>query len=115
MLVDIVFKQLEECSPIVTTHNVGSKRVLLSNGPEGVITQLAIGYLKNGESTESHQHHTMDEIFFIIAGDLTIFTDNKEYQCKNGTFIGIPAGFMHSLLCKSVDCSFFYLGINTAL
>lgn len=83
---------------IITSHNVGEKRVLVdSNSTPTNITQIAVTSLKQGEIAESHVHQTMEEYFLIRRGEAEIIVDNEVFICKTDDFIQIPPKSTHRL------------------
>ena len=106
-----IIRELSEIVAMPTTHEVGSKKVLLSsNETESAITQIAVTQLKKGENVGIHMHKTMDEHYFFLVGEATLFLNNEEYICKNGTYILVYSGTTHSLKALT-DVKFVTIGV----
>jgi mannose-6-phosphate isomerase-like protein (cupin superfamily) len=43
-----------------------------------------------------HIHHTAEEAFYILEGQMTLFTPNGEREAPAGTFVLIPRGTEHA-------------------
>ncbi|WP_461638870.1 cupin domain-containing protein [Labilibaculum euxinus] len=97
---------------IPTTHLVGLKKIIENQGRDSLVTQVAIGVLRVGESIALHKHDTMDEYYYFLSGDGVFYCSEKEYQCKRGDFVKIPKGTMHGMVSGNNDLEFFYFGIN---
>ena len=64
-------RRLNKISPVITSHHVGMKRVLLAASESGcAITQIAITDLKAGEVAKAHAHQDMQEGFYVMSGEL---------------------------------------------
>lgn len=91
-------KSIFELSAISTSHGVGEKLVLASNDEtDSPITQIAVTRMCRGEMAESHVHPTMEEFFLFRKGQAALTVEGETLLCKEGDFIGIPAGSVHSL------------------
>lgn len=63
-------RSLNKISPLITSHHVGMKRVLLAASESGcAITQIAITDLKAGEVAKAHLHNDMQEGFYVMSGE----------------------------------------------
>jgi mannose-6-phosphate isomerase-like protein (cupin superfamily) len=49
-----------------------------------------------------HIHHDAAEAFYVLAGEYTIFLEDREFVCPAGSFIYIPAGLRHGFRVGSV-------------
>ncbi len=106
-----IIKELSKIVATPTVHEVGSKKVLLnSNETESAITQIAVTRLEKGEKVEPHIHKTMDEHYFFLEGEATLFLNNEEHVCKNGTYILVCTGTTHSLKALT-DVLFITIGV----
>lgn len=62
-------KSLNEINPVITSHDVGMKRVLLAANESGCsLTQIAVTDLKAGEVAQAHIHPDMQEGAMCFAG-----------------------------------------------
>lgn len=104
---------LDDISEILTAHNSGTKKVLLSSEESGnAITQIAIGKLEPGEVVESHLHKTMTEYFYFTEGFGQYLIDGQTHELRKGSFVIIPEKTEHSLInTGNESLSFFYFGI----
>lgn len=67
----MIHKNLSDIIPLLTSHNVGLKRVLVCNDEtESAITQIAVTTLRAGEETDRHKHESMEEYFLFVKGKL---------------------------------------------
>ena len=93
-----MLKHLNDIEPIVTSHGVGQKRVLLSKAEtETGLTQIAVTKLKAGEVADEHVHETMEEEFFFISGVTEVEIDGKVVVCRAGDFLKVNHGISHRL------------------
>ena len=91
-------RSLGDIQPVVTSHNVGMKRVLLAaNESECGITQIAVTDLKAGEIAKAHIHTDMQEGFYVISGNLDIVLDGVIEHCKDEDFVWVKCGTSHEL------------------
>lgn len=105
-----MIRQLSEISPIITSHAVGLKKVLLSNAEaESGLTQIAVTELKAGEIAEAHVHEDMEEAFFILEGEIEATLNNSPSVCKGGDFIFIEKGIKHEMSAIT-DVKFMTIG-----
>lgn len=94
----LIYKDYNLLEAQPTSHNIGVKKVLLSNSETlSNITQLAISKLFAKECVENHVHPTMDEHFIITSGSGIMYVDNVKYDLCAGKFILVPAGCIHNL------------------
>jgi mannose-6-phosphate isomerase-like protein (cupin superfamily) len=49
-----------------------------------------------------HIHHNCAEGFYVLEGEYNIFIGDREYACRAGSFIHIPAGLRHGFRVGSV-------------
>jgi len=101
----IVYRDYSTLESISPSHNIGQKKVLLSNVETiSNITQLAITKLAAGDIVEEHVHPTMDEHYIIVSGEGSMQIDKEDYELKRGKFILVPAGSYHSLsVTKNIE------------
>lgn len=58
---------------------------------------IAEGMLAPGGGPPPHFHHVESESFFILEGAATFTADGKTIYAKQGDFIHIPRGVVHSI------------------
>ena len=91
-------RSLNDIIPVVTTHNAGMKRVLLSAQESGCgITQIAVTDLRAGEIAEVHVHPDMQEGFYVLSGELDILLDGVTEHCQAEDFVYVKCGSSHEL------------------
>jgi len=109
----IVVKDVQNLSPQLTSHGIGSKLVLLANHEtNSAITQIAMTTLLKGEFVESHAHPTMDEHFLIVSGEGKMFLDGDTIQCVPGRYILVPATLIHGVEAVK-EMYFLTIGVST--
>ena len=110
---EAVIRHAESISEIMTAHNSGTKKVLLSGDEsDNAITQIALGNLEKGESVELHEHLTMKEYFCFIAGKGRYLINGETHELSKGSFVIIPEKTVHALINTGDEpLSFFYFGI----
>lgn len=102
----------EEIEAFVTSHGIGSKKVLSKESPETLqIKQIAVGYLAPGEAIEPHVHPDLDEYYYVLKGNGSIFLNDDMLPFHQSVFVKVPAGTIHSLQCEQ-DLAFFYFGVQ---
>lgn len=107
------FKNLDEITPVPTSHGCGLKKVLLSSDESGTaITQIAITELKCGSVVDPHRHPTMEECFLVCSGKLRMSVRGVMCECGPGCFISIEAGEEHGLEAVT-DCRIVTVGCAT--
>jgi mannose-6-phosphate isomerase-like protein (cupin superfamily) len=42
-----------------------------------------------------HIHHDAAEAFYVLDGEYIVFLEDREFRCRAGSFIYIPAGLRH--------------------
>ena len=99
-------RSLSDIQPIITSHAVGQKRVLLSKDEAGCgLTQIAVTDLSAGEVALAHIHPDMQEGFYVLDGDLDVTlnvdstgspTDNL-LHCHKDDFVYVEYGTAHEL------------------
>jgi len=111
---EIIFKNLIEVASITTSHNAGTKKVLLKgHQTNSHITQVAMGTLRPGETVEKHEHEDMEESFYFLEGEGIYKIAGKDYPLQSGTYIHIPAKTAHELFAMgSKPLQFLYWGIE---
>ena len=67
---------------------MGLKRVLLSSNESGCsITQVAVIELKAGERSAQHIHPDLQDLFFILEGEIDITIDGEVNHCHAEDFV----------------------------
>jgi quercetin dioxygenase-like cupin family protein len=54
-----------------------------------------------GEEPPDHTHPTEDEIFYVLAGDLTFHCGGEVFEVSTGGFIYLPQGIEHGYTIRS--------------
>ncbi len=49
-----------------------------------------------GQGPPPHVHHGHDEIFYVVEGDLTVFTDGEPLGAGTGSLVIVPKGAQHT-------------------
>lgn len=81
-------RQLQDISPATTSYEMGLKRVLLSANESGCsITQVAVIELKAGEHSAKHIHPDLQDLFFVLDGEINITIDGKLHHCQKEDFV----------------------------
>lgn len=77
-----------DITPLATSYEMGLKRVLLSANESGCsITQVAILELQAGDRSAKHIHPDLQDIFFVLEGEIEITIDGKKNRCTKEDFI----------------------------
>ena len=106
-----IIKDIEKIEAIPTSHQIGLKKVLLSDSETiSNITQIAVTSLSANEKIEKHIHPTMDEHYIFISGKGIIYIDDETFECTAGTFILVPANSQHNLEVIT-DMKFITIGV----
>lgn len=92
-------RSLRNISPVITSHAVGQKKVLLSRSEAGCnLTQIAVTDLKAGEVALAHIHPDMQEGFYVLEGDLDVTLNDETLHCHKDDFVYVESGTAHELL-----------------
>ncbi len=99
--------------PLVPSRHKGGimKRVVMTH--EEVVSALRMvneAYLKKGQSFEEHSHPSMEEVFYILAGQGQFTIDQKSHTVNPGDYIYIPPNSAHSCTALS-DMKFICFGV----
>lgn len=98
MDIGVIKKELSLIIPVITKHNLGKKRVLISEDETlSGITQIAFTQLSSNDIIEEHIHPTMEEFFFFLKGEVIVTVNGKSTKCKANDFVFIPANTNHIL------------------
>ena len=105
-----MIRNLNDISPILTSHGVGQKRVLLSSSEAGCsLTQIAVTTLKEGEIATAHIHPDMQEAFYVLEGDMEVILDGKPTLCNKDTFVYVEKCTSHEMRAIT-DCRIMTIG-----
>ena len=86
-----------------------SSRMLLDDTVVGTHTiHINEGTLKGGLKTGGGEHQ-VDEIYYVVKGEATLYLDGETFDIKPGSLVFIPAGTFHSLHNKSETEDFVLL------
>lgn len=108
----ILKRNFNDTQSIKTSHGVGDKWVVGTRENVGSpITQIARTRLLSGEKIEAHVHPTMDEHYFLLAGECELTIDGVSYLCHADDYLYIPAGSSHSFYVKK-DVIMITIGIE---
>ncbi len=81
-------RSLQDIQPANTSYEMGLKRVLLSSNESGCsITQVAVLELKAGEHSAKHIHPDLQDLFFILDGEIDITIDGEVHHCHKEDFL----------------------------
>ena len=81
-------RNLHDTPQLSTSYEMGLKRVLLSANESGCsITQVAVIELKAGEHSAKHIHPDLQDLFFILEGEIDITIDDKIHHCGKEDFV----------------------------
>ena len=81
-------RNLHDTPQLSTSYEMGLKRVLLSANESGCsITQVAVIELKAGEHSAKHIHPDLQDLFFILEGEIDITIDGEVYHCGKEDFV----------------------------
>lgn len=97
-----MIRYLQDIQPIITSHGVGNKRVLLSNKESGCsLTQIAVTELKAGEVAVAHIHFDMQEAFYVLEGKVEVILDGEYTTCIKDTFVYVDRCTSHEVRAKT--------------
>ena len=80
-----------------------SGRVIIKAGPAetgNAFSQLVMDEPR-GSGTPIHIHHNEDETFYILEGQVTIFSDDERIDLEAGDYCFVPRGAVHAYLVRS--------------
>ncbi len=105
-----MIRHLNDISPILTSHGVGEKRVLLSSSEAGCsLTQIAVTILKEGEVATAHIHPDMQEAFYVLEGEIDVVLDGKHTICNKDAFVYVEKCTSHEIKAIT-DCRIMTIG-----
>jgi quercetin dioxygenase-like cupin family protein len=91
-------------------HKVGSKQVIIANGVNEVIPQIAKAHIDKKCTIEEHQHKDMTEYFYVLEGNCFFIINGIELFESANSFIVIPPATKHSVITKTSSVKLFYWG-----
>ena len=81
-------RTVKNIDPLSTSYEMGLKRVLLSSKESGCsITQVAVIELKAGERSAQHIHPDLQDLFYILEGQIDITIDKPVHHCQQDDFV----------------------------
>ena len=81
-------RTVKNIDPLSTSYEMGLKRVLLSSKESGCsITQVAVIELKAGERSAQHIHPDLQDLFYILEGQIDITIDKQVHHCHQDDFV----------------------------
>lgn len=105
-----MIRNLNDISPVLTSHGVGQKRVLLSSSEAGCsLTQIAVTTLREGEIAVAHIHPDMQEAFYVMEGEVEVVLDGKHTLCNKDTFVYVEKCTSHEMKAIT-DCRIMTIG-----
>ena len=78
-------------------------RLTVKAGPDetgNAFSQLVMDEPR-GSATPVHIHHNEDETFYILEGQVTIFSDDERIDLEAGDYCFVPRGAVHAYLVRS--------------
>lgn len=82
-------------------------RVLASADETGGVVGALDERNAQGLCAPPHIHDDADEIFYVLAGDLTFFIGEKRIEAAAGAFVYLPRFVPHSFQCNSTEAQVF--------
>jgi len=68
---------------------------------QGPRMNFAIVQFMPGQDFQAHYHKEMEENFYVLEGNVTIFVDRTAHELKAGQFIHIEPAEIHYVINKS--------------
>lgn len=97
---------------ISTSHLVGLKKIIESQGKNSLIPQIAIGLLRKEEKVTLHKHKTLIEYYYFLKGKGEFIIENQIFYCESGDFVKVKNDSNHRITAFE-DLEFLYFGVNT--
>ena len=89
------------------------KEVILKNGELPNLLQLARAKLLCGDKIEKHSHESMNEIFYVLSGELFVIENNITTKVSSGDTFVVYAKQYHSIeAIKDTELIYFNLDSN---
>ena len=81
---------------------LGALHILLAKSEStGGRYSLVHATVPPGFATPYHLHHTEDEAFYVLEGELTVIRDGEKTLLRSGGHIFLPRGVSHGVRCSS--------------
>jgi quercetin dioxygenase-like cupin family protein len=96
------------------SHNPAiKKKVMLSLGELPHLTNFSQARFAPGQVASAHSHSNMCEVFFVEAGEGTIWIDDVPYSLQSGSCVAVDVGEKHEI-CNtgSTDLVLTYFGLR---
>jgi quercetin dioxygenase-like cupin family protein len=80
-----------------------SGRATIKAGPDetgGAFSQLVMDEPR-GSATPIHIHHHEDETFYVVDGQVTMFSGDERIDLEAGDYFFVPRGVVHAYLVSS--------------
>jgi quercetin dioxygenase-like cupin family protein len=80
-----------------------SGRATIKAGPEetgNAFSQLVMDEPR-GSATPIHIHHNEDETFYVLEGQVTMFSGDERIDLEAGDYFFVPRGVVHAYLVRS--------------
>ena len=80
-----------------------SGRVTIKAGPDetgNAFSQLVMDEPR-GSGTPIHTHHNEDETFYVLEGQVTMFSGDERIDLEAGDYFFVPRGVVHAYLVRS--------------
>ncbi len=89
---------------------------LIMDRSEARGSEVFIVEIEPDQSTPSHQHDDMEQIFYILSGRgyLKIGEEEKQYPLQPGNVVRIPVATLHTISCTG-KISLRYLAVDCFL
>ena len=97
------------------THNPEiKKKVIIPKGKIDSLKTFSLATFKPGQSSDTHKHKDMFEIFYVLSGRIAFIVENKKTIVSKDNCILIEPGELHSQINESdEDSLLLYFGIYT--
>lgn len=84
-------------------------RVRVSGAQTGGAFSLADHLARRGNASPVHVHDRDDETFFVLDGELRVFTGEEEHSAGPGTVAVLPRRLRHAYVVTSAEARFLTL------
>lgn len=92
--------------PFNPSGAVGRYQVKVAGGDtQGRLTQMLV-VDGRGAAPPLHVHHEVDETFYLISGEMTIFVGDEQFEAGPGDMVFGPRGLPHAYLVRSETVEF---------
>ena len=61
---------------------------------------------QRGAAAPVHIHHGYDEMYYVIAGELTLFLGDERIEASSGSYVFVPQGTPHAFVIRSDGTEF---------